>query len=217
MNCDRIASRYRLLEYLVFGRALERRRFEYLDEVAGARRALMLGDGDGRFTVAFVERNPRKLVDFVELSSGMLALAQARLRGLKLNSEAVRFWMGDARTTELPGPYDLVVTHFFLDCLSREELQGLVARIVERCSPGGRSLVSEFGLPPAGFRRLAARALISTMYLLFRIATGLKVKRLPDYRAVLEENGFRINRRRVSAGGLLVSELWERTNESGAS
>ena len=55
MNCDRIARCYRWLEYLFFGRALERRR-EYLDEVENARSVLILGD-DGRFTAEFLGRN----------------------------------------------------------------------------------------------------------------------------------------------------------------
>ena len=209
MNCDRLARWYRLLEYLVFGRALERRRFEYLDQLAGVRNALLLGDGDGRFTAEFVKRYPLARVDSVELSSGMLALAQTRLRGF----ENVRFWAADARTIDLPRQYDLIATHFFLDCFLVDELQPLVARIAAHCPRGGWWLVSEFGLPDAGLRRVAARALIWIMYLFFWITTGLKVRRLPEYRPVLEESGFRIRRRRLTAGGLLVSELWERMAE----
>jgi SAM-dependent methyltransferase len=212
MNCDRIARCYRPLEYLVFGRALERRRFEYLGQVGEVRRALILGDGDGRFTAELVRRYPLARVDSVELSSGMLALAQARLRRLKLDSERVRFFQGDVRTIDLEGEYDLIATHFFLDCFAVEELRSLVSRVSERCVSGGHWLVSEFSIPAAGLRRIAAVALIRVMHLFFRIATGLKVNRLPDYAPVLAANGFRIARQCSAAGGLLVSELWERTS-----
>jgi SAM-dependent methyltransferase len=210
MNCDRLARWYRLLEYLVFGRALERRRCAYMDQLADVRHALLLGDGDGRFTAELVKRFPLAQVDSVEQSSGMLALAQARLRKLHLDSERIRFWPADARTIDLHGPYDLIATHFFLDCFWLDELRPLIARVGEHCAPGGCWLVSEFGLPDAGWPRAAAGALIWTMYSFFRIATGLQVSRLPEYGPVLEENGFRIHRRCVTAGGLLVSELWER-------
>jgi SAM-dependent methyltransferase len=212
MNCDRIARWYRPLEYLVFGRALERRRFELLGQVGEVRRALILGDGDGRFTAEFVKRNPQALVDSVELSGGMLALAQARLWRLKLDSERVRFFQDDARTIDLEGEYDLIVTHFFLDCFDGEQVRNLVGRVSERCVPGGRWLVSEFSIPAAGVRRVAFAALIRFMYLFFRVATGLEVNRLPDYAPVLAANGFRILRQCSAAGGLLVSELWERTS-----
>jgi SAM-dependent methyltransferase len=211
MNCDPIARWYRPLEYLVFGRALERRRFAFLEEAAKARRVLMLGEGDGRFIAEFVKRNPLALVDCVELSHCMLALAQRRLRKLGADCPRVRFWPGDARTVELNGEYDLIVTHFFLDCFTVAELEGLVARISARCRPGARWLASEFCLPETGLRRAAAWALIRIMYLFFRITTGLKVKRLPDYAPVLAANGFRIVRRCSEVGALLVSELWERT------
>lgn len=218
MNCDRIARWYRPLEYLVFGRALERRRFEYLGQVGEVRRALILGDGDGRFTAEFVRRYPLARVDSVELSTGMLALAQARLRRLKLDSEGVRFFQGDARMIDLEGEYDLIVTHFFIDCFDVEELRTLVGRISERCVPGGRWLISEFSsIPGAGVLSIAAAALIRVMYLFFRIATGLRVKRLPDYVPVLAADGFRIVRQSSAAGGLLVSELWERTSVRDAS
>jgi SAM-dependent methyltransferase len=217
MNCDRIARWYRPLEYLVFGRALEKRRFEYLGRVGEVRKALILGDGDGRFTAEFVKRNPLVLVDSVELSARMLALAQARLRRFKLNSERVRFLQADARTIDLEGEYDLIVTHFFLDCFAGEELRSLVGCVSARCVPRGRWLVSEFSLPAAGVRRVAAAALIWVMYLFFWVATGLRVNRLPDYAPVLAANGFRIVRQSSAAGGLLVSELWERTSVRDAS
>jgi SAM-dependent methyltransferase len=212
MNCDPIARWYRVLEYLVFGRALEARRLEYLEQTANARSVLMLGDGDGRFLAEFATRNPMAHVDSVESSSRMLALAEGRIEKLKIDSGRVRFWAGDARTIELPAQYDLIVTHFFLDCFRVDELQRLVARISERCCPGARWLVSEFHLPDAGSWRAAAKALISVMYLFFQMATGLKVNRLPEYTPILAGNGFRIGRHCSTAGGLLVSELWERTS-----
>ncbi len=209
MNCDRIARWYRLCEYLIFGRGLERRRFEYLERLSGTRNALLLGDGDGRFTAEFVKRNPLAQVDSVELSPRMLALAQARLRTLKPDSELVRFFLADARTIHLECQYDLIVTHFFLDCFTAAELQVLLARISQHCSPGAKWIVSEFSLPDSGLRRVAAAALIRIMYFFFRITTGLKVNRLPEYAPVLKDNGFRIIHRCSTAGGLLVSELWE--------
>jgi SAM-dependent methyltransferase len=217
MNCDPIARWYRPLEYLVFGRALERRRFAYLGLLGEVRSALILGDGDGRFTAEFVRCNPLAQVDSVELSGGMIALAQARLRRLKLNSERVRFFQTDARTMHFAGKYDLIATHFFLDCFTPEELRRLASRVSERCVPGGRWLVSEFSIPAAGVRRIAATALIQVMYLFFLVATGLRVNRLPDYAPVLAANGFRIVSQCSAAGGLLVSELWERTSVRDAS
>jgi SAM-dependent methyltransferase len=210
MNCDAIARWYRWLEYLAFGRALERRRREYLDEAANARSVLVLGDGDGRFTAEFVGRNREAIVDSVDLSPRMLALAKRRTADVS----HVHFWRGDARTIELPRKYDLIVSHFFLDCFVACDLELLVERVSDAAYPEARWIVSEFCLPGSGIRRLAAGLLIKTMYWFFRIATGLTVNRLPDYSAALTRHGF-LRVGHVSAGGgLLVSELWERRGKS---
>jgi len=207
MNCDGIARWYRALEYLVFGRALERRRFEYLDDMADARHVLILGDGDGRFTAEFVRRNGEATVESVDLSARMLAMASKRLGGCSTN---VRFRVGDARSIAFEGTYDLVVTHFLLDCFENDELIGLVERVAERCEVGAHWVISEFGLPESGIERTLAWALVRFMYFCFWLATGLKVNRLPDYALALEKQGFEVVRRRAVLGGLLVSEIRER-------
>jgi SAM-dependent methyltransferase len=204
MNCDPIAYWYRLFEYMIFGSALQRRRLEFLNEVADARRVLILGDGDGRFTAEFVNRNSSALVDSIDLSRKMLALAKRHAAG----ATNVRFRLGDARTIDLTGPFDLVVTHFFLDCFTEADLEPLVARISAQCTPGARWIVSDFSLPPSGFGRSAAKALIRFMYFFFRVLTGLTVIRLPNYTAVLELHGFRLEERRTVWDRFLVSELW---------
>ena len=57
MNCDLIAPHYWWIERLGMGRALERRRRWFLPEIGNARRALVLGDGDGRFLRELLRRN----------------------------------------------------------------------------------------------------------------------------------------------------------------
>jgi SAM-dependent methyltransferase len=211
MNCDRIAKWYRWLEYLVFGRALERRRREYLSEVTNARSVLILGDGDGRFTAEFFDRNREALVDSIDLSPRMLALARQRIGEHQSNAMRLHFREGDARTIELRRKYDLIVSHFFLDCLVDRDLELLVARISDTAYPQARWLVSEFCLPDSGIRRFAASLLIKMMYGFFRFATGLKASGLPDYPTVFAMHGFRRVRDTSAAGGLLVSELWQRS------
>jgi len=207
MNCDGIARWYWALEYLAFGRALERRRLEYLNDVADARHVLILGDGDGRFTAEFVRKNSGATVESVDLSGRMIAIASKRVAGFSTN---VRFRVGDARSIAFEGRYDLVVTHFFLDCFRNDELLGLVERVAQSCDAGARWVISEFGLPESGLERTLAWALVRFMYFCFWLTTGLGVKQLPDYARALEKHGFQVVRRRAVLGGLLVSEIRER-------
>ncbi len=211
MNCDFIAPWYRWLEYLTFGPALQRRRIEYIDDVAGARNVLILGDGDGRFTAEFLKRNPDAFVDSIDVSQVMVRLAQRRIRKSKLNSKRVRFFIADALNAHLSGSYDLVVSHYFLDCLTTDEVETLVERVSHVTSPGARWLVSEFRVPKRGFRRAAALLVIKALYVGFRMLTKLRSNRLPAYAVPLESSGFRLIRRQLATGGLLVSELWNKT------
>jgi ubiquinone/menaquinone biosynthesis C-methylase UbiE len=201
LNCDRIARWYRWLEYIGFGRALERRRNAFLSDVADARRALVLGEGDGRFLArlaAEMFRHPGATIDYVDLSPRMLELARARA------GDQVRYILGDALTIPLKAAeYDLIVTHFFLDCFNEQDAAALVARIAAAAKPDARWLISEF--------RAASwwsRMWIGALYLFFRITTGLKTQRLIDHRPSLRQHGFEIEKSEAARAGLLVSELW---------
>ena len=211
MNCDFIARWYRWLEYLTFGPALQKRRREYMSAVANARHVLILGDGDGRFTAEFLTRNPAALVDSIDLSPGMMHVAERRIQRSKSGWGRARLFVADARTARLPGNYDLVVTHYFLDCFTTEEVKSLVERVAAVASPGASWLVSEFQVPGRGLRRLPAMLLVKALYLSFGILTGLSTNRLPNYAMALETGGFRRMRQTLAIGGLLVSELWSKT------
>lgn len=223
MNCDPLARWYRWLEYAGFGRALERRRLEFLPELRTARKVLMLGEGDGRFLAALLAANRHAEVDYVDSSSRMLALARQRSSASESNAEQwpaaeaadarVRYHFADAATwlRACPaGDYDAVCTHFFLDCFTTAQLESLVPEIARHCGGSAAWIVSEFRVPKRGWLRTAARLLITLMYALFRVVTGLRVGKLPDHARVLTEAGFRRVQHVVAAGGILESERWLR-------
>ena len=86
-------------------------------------------------------------------------------------------------------PYDLVVTHFFLDCLTQPELEALIQRLTPALEPNALWLISDFRIP-TGPMRLPARAMVRSLYLAFRILTGLRTTRLPDHATPLTAAGF---------------------------
>lgn len=197
MNCDPIARWYRWIEYAGFGRALERRREALLEHVADARNVLALGDGDGRALAALLRVNRAAIVDTVDLSERMLKLARARA-----GSERVKYHRGDALEMPLPdAAYDLIVTHFFLDCFAEPELDRLVERVARTARADARWVVSDFRRP--GW-------LVGMLYLFFRMTTGLQTRRLVDYRPMLQRQGFHLAREQRAWRGHLASELWVR-------
>jgi SAM-dependent methyltransferase len=201
MNCDLIAPHYWWIEKLGMGGALERRRRWFLPQLENARRALVLGDGDGRFLRELLRRNRSVCADYVDLSSRMLELARR-----KSGDERVDYRQADALTAAFPqDEYDLIATHFFFDCFGAGELAALIGRVADAAKPGAQWVVSEFRTV-----NIPARLLVSALYLFFRITTGLKTRRLVDHRPMLRAHGFRLINASHSSGALVVSELWER-------
>jgi hypothetical protein len=205
VNCDAIAPYYAAMEYAVFGRTLERCRSSFLPQLAGARYALVLGDGDGRFLRRLLAECRGLRADYVDCSAAMTALARSAA-----GSERVAYYCSDALAGNLPGSgYDLVVTHFFLDCFDGPQMAALVDR-VKRAAPGARWLVSEFRIPQSRWLAGPGRAFIRLLYAFFTMSTGLSTRSLVDHRPLLQRAGFQPLGMKPRAGGLLVSELWER-------
>jgi len=200
---DRVARLYRWAEYATFGPILSHCRLEFLSSAKGAQRALVLGDGDGRFTAALLASSPEVVVDAVDQSAEMLRLLSTRCASERVHTHCI-----DAMRVEVRGPYDLIATHFFLDCLSTNDVETLSLRIAASGAPNARWLISDFDIP-AGILHWPARALVRSLYLAFRVLTGMRVKQLPLWRQALRGAGFHRLQRVSRLGGILVAEMWE--------
>jgi ubiquinone/menaquinone biosynthesis C-methylase UbiE len=208
MNCDPIARAYRWFEYAAFGKTLERCRTHFLNLVDDRQHALMLGDGDGRFLANYLRQNVHGLVDSVDVSRKMQDLSRDRAAAIPGGLARVRFVQADARKLNGAANYDLVVSHFFLDCLSEEEIEALTRQVRLVAEPNVLWLISEFKIPTGAFKLPVAAALIRVMYEFFAHASKLEPRRLPDYRSVLERCGFDMREEYRRLGGFVVSELW---------
>ena len=207
MNIDRFARWYRWVEYAAFGRALERRRFAFLDRLANARRVLILGEGDGRALARLLVVAPQAQIDVLELSGEMIQLARRRAK----NSDRIRFRLENALTASWPeDQYDGLMTFFFLDCFHEAEARCLVQRLAGAMAPGALWLVSEFAIPERGWRRRHAKLWISTMYKFFGVVSGLRVCTLPPIEKLLQEAGLRRLALEEERWGLIRSEVWSK-------
>jgi ubiquinone/menaquinone biosynthesis C-methylase UbiE len=211
-NFDSVAHAYRWMEYASFGPMLERCRFRFLSRCADARHALVLGDGDGRFTARLLVENPNVQVDTVDASPAMLAILRERaVRGC--GGAEARLYRTEAdirQFTPTGKDYDLVVTQFFLDCLTDAEVLDLVERVLPHLTDDAIWLVSEFSIPENGWRRFGARAVVRSLYFAFSVLTGLRVRRIPNYAKIFLDNQVRLSENAAYLGGMLVSEVWER-------
>jgi ubiquinone/menaquinone biosynthesis C-methylase UbiE len=214
MNFDRIAGSYRWLEYAAFGRALEHARFDFLSRAAEARCVLILGGGDGRFLAQLLCRNRRASVAVIETSARMIQLARERLPPAERSR--VAFHQIDAVAGPWPdGPFDLSVSHFFLDCLDYRAAEAVILKMSALLTPGAVWLVSEFQEPPGPIRHLHARLWLGAMYRFFSMATGLRASRLPPYRELLTRRGLEEIEHGERRFGLIRSQVWRRRAAGG--
>ncbi len=206
---DRIARAYRWLEYLSLGPTLQRTRTHFLPRLSDRRRALILGDGDGRFTAALLRANPMVRVDAVDTSATMLRLLQSRCEDVTFTTSMRLHTHHHSALEHAPSrKTDLVVTHFFLDCLTQPQLETLIGNLAPRLAPNALWVVSDFRIP-SGPLRLPARLYVRGLYLAFRILTGLRTTALPDHEAAFQRAGFTRTHRQLLLFGLLTTEIWQ--------
>ena len=210
-NFDHIARPYRWLEYLTLGRTLESCRLHYLPALRQQKRSLILGDGDGRFLAQLLAQNPYLQADAVDTSAAMLKLLRRRCEAASPNiAPRLQIHHTDALTfSPAQGKkYDLVVTHFFIDCLTQPDLEIFIHRIAPALTPGALWLVSDFRIP-SGPMRLPAKIIVRTLYLAFRILTGLRTTHLPDHATPLTHAGLARISHHHRLAGTLTAELWQ--------
>jgi SAM-dependent methyltransferase len=206
-NFDRVARVYRWAEYLSLGPLLERTREHFLPQLAGRRRALVLGDGDGRFLARLLAQNRELRAVAVDTSAAMLALLRERCGFAAARLDAQQ---GSALLVTPAQDTDLIVTHFFLDCLTQAEVDALAARIGAAVQPEALWVVSDFAVPQRPVLGPLAAVYVRALYLAFGVLTGLRVKRLPDPQRAMAAAGFERVARQERLGGVIYTEIWTR-------
>ncbi len=206
-NFDALAPHYRWIEAVTFGPLLHWCRTALLPHLRESRRALVLGDGNGRFLASLLAANPTVTVDAIDISPAMTELAHRRIGG----SNRVRFHIADARVAMFPAEsYDLIVTNFFLDCFGQRDLDALLPRLAASLEPGGRWVVGDFRVPERGWARPLGHAALAVMYGFFRLITRLPAGRLVDPTPLLRRCGMSLEHEETRLRGFLSAQLWRK-------
>ena len=150
MSFDAVAPWYRTLETIAFGNALQRARVACLGEIGSPRRALIVGEGNGRFLAALLQRQPLIKIDCIDSSQRMLELArQSVLRIAPDEIGRVTFFLADVISWAPNDSYDLIVTHFLLDCFGTQQVASIVAKLAQAAAPTATWLLADFRVPGA--------------------------------------------------------------------
>ena len=194
------------MERFTAGGKLQRCRGTFLGELPTPRKVLLAGEGHGRFLPECVKQFPEASIVVVDASQRMLEIAAA-----KVTSSRVEFVLADfLKWQGPPGEFDLIVTHFFLDCFPPAELAAVVRKLSELAAPHANWLLADFEIAPTGVARWRSRLIVASLYRFFRLVTGLKANALTPPDRDLEKAGFTRHRRIISEWGMLKSEWWRR-------
>lgn len=210
MSFDLLAPHYRWMELVLAGEKLQRCRTAFVERAATAKDILILGEGNGRFLCACRRANQRAAITCVDASERMLALARERLRRAGLESRGVEFIHADALAWQPEKRFDLIVTHFFLDCFTAAQLEALVGKLGGCAQTKADWLVADFREPSAGFAKWRARGILASMYLFFRMVARLPAATLTPPDTFLTLQGFYLRQRHIREWGLLHSDWWEK-------
>jgi predicted O-methyltransferase YrrM len=212
MNFDRLAAHYHWLETICAGGLMQRCRTTFLPRTQNSRRALLVGEGTGRFLVELLRCNPEIQITCVEHCEGMIKQARERLTSEGQDGSRVQFKHMDALDWMPPSEkYDLVVTNFFLDCFRPEQLQKLVPRLAESTTTEAIWLLADFRVPERGWKRWRANMILAMLYAFFKLAASLSVSRLTPPDTYLVNAGFNLMDRRFASLGFAHSDFWKRT------
>lgn len=211
MSFDALAPHYRWMEAVAAGSLLQRCRTRFLREAITARRVLVLGPGRGRFVRAVLDVNAECRMTLVDSSARMLERIQRDLDRRRVPEGRVTFQHDDIRTWEgTPGAFDVVASHFFLDCFRASEIEAIVPRVARAATDDARWLLSDFAVPERGWARWRARGIHAAMYGFFRATAGISAHRLTGPDPYLARAGFRLHHRARLNFGLLHADVWRR-------
>jgi ubiquinone/menaquinone biosynthesis C-methylase UbiE len=211
MSFDQLAPHYRWMEWLLAGDKLQRCRTACLDFIPAPEHALLLGEGNGRFLTALLQKHPDVRVTCLDASARMLDCTRKHLEKVGVNAVSVHWihadifeWQPASRN------FDLIVTNFFLDCFSSGQVERISRRLAHVSAPGARWLLADFCEPPSGFAKWRARFVLAVMYLFFRVMTRIPATKLAPPDSALLQTGFRLRERKTFEWGLLHADLWIR-------
>lgn len=208
-NFDRLARCYRTLEYLAFGRDLERARFSLLPHLKECRSILILGEGDGRCLEKLVAITPDVQIDCLDLSAAMLARAEECLGA---TPHHVTFQQANILATELPVQnYDAVITCFFLDCFTNQQVSEIITKISQSLRPNALWLWADFALPDYGFSRVRAKIWLAILYAFFRWQTKLPARALPESELLIQKHGYQKVAETTYQWGLIRNSVYRIT------
>lgn len=206
---DLVSPIYDGLATLTFAGAIHRAQVSLLPRVSQIDSALVIGGGTGWFLLELLSRTAVKRVTYVDLSEKMLGKSIAMLERKHPEwRDRVEFRLGSEESlTASDGPYDLIVTNFFLDLFNDENCVQVASILRRHLAADGQWLFVDFHVPERGWRRGAALALFKVMFTFFNVLSNMESRHPPNYAAVFERIALQEYAREDFYGTMIRAKL----------
>jgi tRNA (cmo5U34)-methyltransferase len=195
---DLLAPLYDALSFIAFGSSLYRAQAQFLNDIPPGSKVLVLGGGTGRWLNEASIRRSNPEITYIDSSYAMLKKAGTNGRGL-----SVQFVRGTQEFLKGGEDFDVFIAFCFFDLFDIRTLPDVVDRIRRSMKPGASWMVVDFVN-----RKWWHAAMLSTMYVFFRIITGLKNSKLPAWQDVLKAKGLCEKQSRTFYAGFIESGIW---------
>ncbi|MCH6255820.1 class I SAM-dependent methyltransferase [Puniceicoccaceae bacterium K14] len=205
---DTIAPSYSFFEKFVFGNALQKARSFGLKSInREITRALLVGDGNGRFAVKLMKAFPNCQVVSVDSSPRMLELSIIRInKEPAVNPANFTSITQDIRGIEFPeNDFDFIGLHFILDCFSTKDCNALLRSANGWLNPLGFLSYADFEIPPKQPMRFISRSFIAFLYAAFKVTSNTQTRNLPE---IEWPPNLVMNSQYNQIGGMLCSKLF---------
>lgn len=200
-----LSSIYDFLGSIVFFGALHRSQVYFIDQLKKPDRALIIGGGTGRFLVDLLKSEKVKNITYVDISQGMIARAKKKVSALGKENQ-VEFICGGVDAVP-DRQYDLICTHYFLDCFEEEKLCLILSKLRGLLSKEGEWYFTDFYLDESS--SFIKTKFVGFLYFFFRILCGLKVKILPDFKKVFTDLELNCESEKYFFRGLLRTAIYK--------
>ncbi|MBO9700742.1 MAG: class I SAM-dependent methyltransferase [Sporocytophaga sp.] len=189
---NRLAAIYDYLLLIPPGRGFIKSQNELIPLLPQKKSCLIIGGGTGTFLRSLIISGKVTRIVYLDISEKMLSQASNKIKDLNQKCN-VEFRRGSLDRITEDEKFDLIVTNFFLDLFSPDEVKAWIRLIHNKLSEEGLFYFTDLQISRGKtFKTFMNNIYIKMLYFFFRNTTAISGKTLIDLRTEILQSGFNV-------------------------